>query len=52
MFPPPTPTTGDTWNCTPLHVTVVNVTNSGVGFNVTTTENTEPVQLPVCGVTL
>ena len=53
MFPPPTPTAGDTWNCTPLQVTVVNVTNSGVGFNVTTTLNAEPVQLPdnVRGVT-
>jgi hypothetical protein len=52
MLPPPTPTAGDTWNSTPLQVTVVNVTNSGVGFNVTTTVNTEPVQLPDIGVTL
>ena len=52
MLPPATPTAGDTWNCTPLQVTVDSVTNSGVGFNVTTTVNTEPVQLPVIGVTL
>jgi hypothetical protein len=52
MLPPATPTAGDTWNSIPLQVTEVNVTNSGVGFNVTTTVNTEPVQLPDIGVTL
>jgi hypothetical protein len=52
IFPPATPTAGDTWNSIPLQVTVVNVTNSGVGFNVTTTVNTEPAQMPDIGVTL
>ena len=52
MLPPPTPTTGDTWNSIPLHVTVLNVTNSGVGFSVTITVNAAPVQLPVIGVTV
>ena len=54
MFPPATPTAGDTWNCTPLQVTVDNVTNSGVGVTDTTTVNADPVQLPdkVRGVTI
>jgi hypothetical protein len=54
MFPPPTPTAGDTWNSTPLQVTVVKVTNSGVGEIDTTTVNADPVQLPdkVRGVTI
>ena len=54
MLPPPTPTAGDTWNSTPLQVTVDNVTNSGVGVTDTTTVNAAPVQLPdiVRGVTL
>jgi hypothetical protein len=54
MFPPPTPTARVTWNCTPLQVTVDNVTNSGVGVMDTTTVNADPVQLPdkVRGVTL
>jgi hypothetical protein len=54
ILPPATPAAGDTWNCTPLHVTVDNVTNSGVGLTDTTTVNAAPVQLPdkVLGVTL
>ena len=54
MLPPPTPAAGDTWNSTPLQVTVVSVTNSGVGLTDTTTVNAEPVQLPdkVFGVTI
>ena len=54
MFPPPTPAAGDTWNSTPLQVTVVSVTNSGVGLTDTTTVNAAPVQLPdkVFGVTI
>jgi K+-transporting ATPase c subunit len=54
MFPPPTPTAGETWNSTPLQVTVDKVTNSGVGLSDTTTVNAAPVQLPdkVRGVTL
>jgi hypothetical protein len=54
MLPPPTPAAGDTWNCTPLHVTVDNVTNSGVGLTDTTTVNAAPVQFAdkVRGVTI
>jgi hypothetical protein len=54
MLPPPTPAAGDTWNCTPLQVTVDNVTNSGVGLTDTTMVNAAPVQLAdkVLGVTL
>jgi hypothetical protein len=54
MLPPVTPAAGDTWNCTPLQVTVDSVTNSGVGLIDTTTVNAAPEQLPdkVLGVTL
>jgi hypothetical protein len=54
MLPPPTPIAGDTWNCTPLQVTVDSVTNSGVGLTDTTMVNAAPEQLPdkVLGVTL
>jgi hypothetical protein len=44
--------TGDTVNCTPLHTTLLIALTSGVGFNVTITVNTAPVQLPDNGVTL
>jgi hypothetical protein len=44
--------TGDTVNCTPLHTTLLIALTSGVGFNVTITVNTAPVQLPDIGVTL
>jgi hypothetical protein len=54
MFPPATPAAGDTWNCTPLQVTVDSVTNSGVGLTDTTTVNAAPVQFAdkVLGVTI
>jgi hypothetical protein len=54
IFPAATPAAGDTWNSTPLQVTVDNVTNSGVGLTDTTTVNAAPEQLPnkVFGVTI
>jgi hypothetical protein len=49
---PLAPLFGVTTNATPLHVTVVIAVTSGVGFKVTITVNTAPVQLPDNGVTL
>jgi hypothetical protein len=49
---PLAPLFGVTTNGTPLHVTVVIAVTSGVGFKVTITVNTAPVQLPDNGVTL
>jgi hypothetical protein len=43
---------GVTLNVTPLHVTVVKATISGVGFTYTVTVNILPTQVPDFGITL
>ena len=43
---PTKPAAGDTWNSTPLQVTVVNVANTGVGFTVITKVKLLPTQAP------
>ena len=50
MSLPPNVTAGDTWNGTPLHVTVLNTPISGVGFNVTITWKESPAQVPISEV--
>jgi hypothetical protein len=49
MFPTK-PAAGDTWNSTPLQVTVDKVVNSGVGLTVTVIVKLAPVHTPEVGV--
>ena len=49
---PTKPTFGDTSNVTPLHTTVLNALNTGVGFTNITRVKEDPVHAPDKGTTV